>query len=99
MFDQADHPSLDQLPHAQPAHDESVIVIAVFVISLLLLPGDVAVALGQVFHPDHPAPHVNVEAFDQLFCIVPPDIVSVHATNTLNQAGLYVAPAEIVRLL
>lgn len=97
VFVPADHQARAKIPHAHAAHDASVIVIAVFVILLLLLPGDVAVALGQVFHPDHPAPHVKVEAFDQLFCIVPPDTVSVQETNTLNHAVLNVAPPDTVR--
>lgn len=98
---------LDQAtPHAralfqqfQPVQDESVIVIAVFVILLLLLPGLVAVALAQVFPPAHPAHPVPPAAFDPLFWIIQPDIVSVQSTNTLNHAGLYVAPPAIVRLL
>lgn len=99
MFDHADPPALAKFPHAHPAPDESVIVIAVFVILPLLLHGDIAVALAHVFPPAHQAPPVPVEAFDQLFCIVHHEKVNVHNTNTLNPAGLKVAPAAIVRLL
>lgn len=99
VLDHADPPILALLPQFHPAHEESVIVIAVFVMLLLLLHGNVDVAFTQALPPAQPAPPVPAEAFDQLFCIVPPDIVSVQSTNTLNQAGFNVAPVAIVRLL
>lgn len=95
----ADHPARTRFPHDHPAHEESVIVIAVFVIALLLLQGLVPVEFAHVLPPAPPAPPVAHDAFEPLFWIVPPDIVRVHATNTLYHAGLKVAPAAIVRSL
>lgn len=99
MFDHADPPALAKFPHAHPAPDESVIVIAVFVILPLLLHGDVTVALAHVFPPAHQAHQAPDDAFDQLFCIVHHEKENVPNTNTLNHAVLKVAPAAIVRLL
>lgn len=93
----ADHPTRTKLPHAHPAHEESVMVIAVLIIAPLLLPGLVTVEFAPVLPPAPPAPPVNHDAFEPLFCIVPPDTVSVQETNTLNHAVLNVAPPDTVR--
>ena len=52
---------------------------------------------APVLPPAPPAHPVNQDAFDQLFCIVPHDTVSVQETNTLNHAVLNVAPPDTVR--
>ena len=72
-------------------------VIAVLVIAPLLLPGLVAVEFAPVLPPAPPAHPVPPDAFEPLFCIVPPDTVSVQETNTLNHAVLNVAPPDTVR--
>ena len=93
----ATHPARIRFQHAHPVHEASVIVIAVLVIAPLLLPGLVAVEFAPVLPPAPPAHQVPPDAFEPLFCIVPPDTVNVQETNTLYHAVLNVAPPDTVR--
>lgn len=93
----ADHPARTRFQQSHPAHEASVIVIAVLVIAPLLLPGLVAVEFAPVLPPAPPAHQVPPDAFEPLFCIVPPDTVNVQETNTLYHAVLNVAPPDTVR--